>query len=459
MHGMMRARSIRARTERTIVWLACLVAAVLHAGAGLAVPARSAGAAELAAQSAEFRRDIIQVAANVYVAVGYSASNVVLVQGSDGVIIVDTGTDPVDAAAIRTAFGGRLSGPVRAIIYTHSHPDHTGGARIFAAGDRPQIWAHQPSALPDIGRANRDGGDQFGMALPDGLFINAGVQRQFGRETPPTRAGYLPPTHGFSGERQRLDIAGVTMELIHTPGESTDMLTVWLPAIRVAITGDNVVKSFPNVAPIRGARFRSPEAWIASIDTVLALQPAAVVPGHTRPLLTADAVAQTLTAYRDGIRSVLDQTVAGLAQGARPDELAATVKLPPGLAAHPWLREYYGSVEWMVRGLYADRIGWFDGNATGLLPLPGKARAERLVAALGGARKVRAAAQAALASGDPRWAAELADAVMMTAADDRAALRIKADSLAALAEQQINAIARNYYLTVAQRLREQAGTP
>ena len=94
---------------------------------------------KLRAQSNEFRKEVIKVTDGVYVAVGYSASNVILIQGRTGSIIVDTATDPVAARAIRTAFGDLLRTPVHAIIYTHSHPDHTGGARVFAGTDRPQI--------------------------------------------------------------------------------------------------------------------------------------------------------------------------------------------------------------------------------------------------------------------------------------------------------------------------------
>src|SRR6266540_4140251 len=133
-----------------------------------------AGREKLRAQSNELRKEVIRVTDGVYVAVGYSASNVIVIQGDGGSIIVDTSTDPAAARTIRTAFGSLLGLPVRAIIYTHSHPDHTGGARVFAGNDHPEIYSHQRlvDAVPDIGRVGRDGADQFGMALPDSLYIN-----------------------------------------------------------------------------------------------------------------------------------------------------------------------------------------------------------------------------------------------------------------------------------------------
>ncbi|MGH9202250.1 MAG: MBL fold metallo-hydrolase, partial [Vicinamibacterales bacterium] len=100
-----------------------------------------------------------------------------MIEGEGGSIVVDTTSHAEDAKQVKAEFAKLSTAPVRAIIYTHSHPDHTGGATVFAGNDQPEIITHRlfVDRVPDVGRAGRDGGDQFGSTLPDALFINAGT--------------------------------------------------------------------------------------------------------------------------------------------------------------------------------------------------------------------------------------------------------------------------------------------
>ena len=105
-----------------------------------------------------------------------------------------------------------------------------------------------------------------------------------------------------------------------------------------------------------------------------------------------------------------------------------------------------------VRGIYADRVGWFDGNATNLFPLAEKDHAAKLVSLIGGPDRVLARGREALAAYEFKWAVELADCVLANDSANIGAKRIKAQALIELGERQINAIARNYYLSSAMYL-------
>jgi len=346
------------------------------------------------------------------------------------------------------------------MILTHSHRDHVSGMSIFAAefgdGVEPTIYSRPTDAdmlgapeIANIGRLRAK--RQFAIGEPSWVRINLGL----GPGERPLKglgAGAMPPTHFITSERETLSIDGITLECVAAPGETPDTMVLWLPEQRILIGADNYYKSFPNISPIRGDKYRDVALWVDSLNTMMALEAEHLIPGHTRPLQGAAVIQETLANYRDGIHSVLEQTLTGIDQGLTPDELVQTVQLPDHLAELPYLQEFYGDIAWSVRAIFAGYLGWFDGNPTNMYPLAPREEAKRLARLAGGEEVLLNQLRDAIAEGDNQWAAQLADALIALDVELLEVKSLKAQALKALAEEQINATARNYYLTYAHEL-------
>ena len=433
------------------------------------VDSPAAATAALRAQGEQFEEQIVKVADGVYVAVGYSPANVGLIVGEDGAVVIDTGMSVDDGRRIAAEFRELTDKPVRAIVFTHSHGDHTGGAAAFLelAEEKPQVWARanfgseaRPLLAGGVSFQRVRGARQAGFLLPREDRINNGVApvRYPKRGGNAFEAGReVRPTHFLTEESRTLFVAGLTLELVAAPGETNDELFVWHPASRTLFAGDNFYRSFPNLYAIRGTPNRSVRLWADSLDKMIARDPAALVGGHTDPVLGAEEVRGVLTDYRDAVRYIHDETVKGMNRGLTPDELAATVRLPERLANKDYLRPFYGHPEWGVRSVFAGYLGWFDGNPTNLFRLPPREEAERFAELAGGVENLRSAARGALDGGDgadAQWAAQLADRLLVLDPRDEDAKNVKADALTELARRSVTATARNYYLTVARGLRD-----
>jgi len=435
---------------------------------GCLVSAAPAGDTEatrlLKARDLELREDVVKVADGVFVAVCYSPANISMIVGIDGLIIVDTGMAPAHARRVLAEFRKISDLPIKAIIYTHGHGDHTGGASVFVGDAHPDIWARsnfgsEGKAFSSVGLTiqNARGARQAGFRLPPEKRINNGVApamypRQGGRVFT-GESGRIAPTKTFSEARKAIELAGVKMELVAAPGETKDQLYVWLPEKKVLLSGDNFYRSWPNAYAIRGTPYRDVRAWAEAVDMMLKEGPEVLVPGHTRPIIGKARATQALTDYRDAIRFVFDKTIEGMNKGLTPDELVSYVKLPERFADKDYLREYYGNVEWAVRAIFQGYLGWFDGNPTNLFRLTPRDEAQRVARLAGGADVLLKRAREALAGGDAQWAAQLCDYLLVLNPQAAEPKRIKADALTALAEKLLTATGRNYYLTVAQELR------
>ena len=283
---------------------------------------------KLRKQAEQFPEKVVEVADDVYTAVGYSVSNVSMIVGDDGVIIIDTGLDVAGAAKIVEQFEKITAKPAKAIIYTHSHGDHTGGTTAFFGKARPQIWARsnfgseaKPWNNGGITFHKVRGARQGGFKLPPEQRINNGIApAQY-----PRRGGAVfgsdkdtSPTHTFDGERKQIEIAGVTLELIAAPGETKDGLCVWFPKRKVLFAGDAIYRSFPNLYAIRGTPNRDVQLWANSLTAMVKLNATSLVPGHTLPVVGETQTQKVLTDYRDAVQFVHDKTVEGINKGLTP---------------------------------------------------------------------------------------------------------------------------------------------
>ncbi len=419
-----------------------------------------------------FEPAVIEVAENVYTAIGYQVSANSMIIGDDGVIIIDPGQQVAGARQVRAEFEKITDLPVRAIIYTHGHGDHVNGSPAFHDADAGiEVWARSNygSEAARVNAAGLAGGARpsntqgfdlpleqrmgVGIAIPPqrpvGAQMSDGVQAaQVQPEQP------IQPTHTFSEDRIRLDIAGVTLDLVAAPGETADQLYVWLPEQRVVFAGDNFYQSWPNTYPLRGTARRSIRDWIRSIDSMIREEPLHVVGGHTTPML-GNAV-EVLTNYRDAMQWVHDRTIEGAKQYMTPDELVEYAALPAHLAELDYLADYYGSVWGTVRDIYAQDLGWFDGDPLNLHRENPLKQSQRMADLAGGADVLMEKAREAMAADDPLGAAQLAQHVIRLNPDDPAPKLLMADALTVIGERTLNAPARNYTLSSANRYRRQA---
>jgi alkyl sulfatase BDS1-like metallo-beta-lactamase superfamily hydrolase len=394
-----------------------------------------------------------EAAPGVFVAIGYDLANTIIIRTDVGKVIVDTSLSPARAREVRAAVDAVVPGPVAAVIFTHSHLDHVGGADVWATAETP-VWATETFEAHFFEKyglfreiESIRGARQFGRHLPAEVLPCSSIGRTIDLDAA-LQTGALMPTNTFAGS-VAFEIGGVAIELHEAPGETPDQLFVWLPEQRVLLPGDNYYAAFPNLYTIRGDRPRPVEDWIRSLDAMRRLDPEVLVPSHTAPVVGRDAVRETLTTYRDAIQWVRDQVVRGANEGLGPDAIAARTGLPPALAGRRSLRELYGQIDWSVRAMYSNELGWFDGSAEDLYPLAPDDRARRELALMGGAERVLEEARRAVADGEPRWALDLIarlDAANPAGLDGSAVDALASEALRDLGRSVANTNGRAYLL-------------
>ena len=393
----------------------------------------------------------------IHIAVGFGIANSIMIEGKDGNIIVDVTDSVSEAEKVYSLFKKKNSNPIKAIIYTHNHGDHTFGAEYFIKSqeDKPLVIAHESTDYyvqrimgiinPIISKRSTR---MFGTLLPDDQFINAGIGPSLNVSDSPI--GYIEPDTVFKDEL-KIEIAGINLELYHAPGETNDQIFVWLPDHKALMPGDNIYNTFPNLYTIRGTTHRNVIGWVKSLDHMRSFNPEYLFPSHTKPLSGED-VMSSLTIYRDAIQYVHDQTIRLMNEGYYPDEIVELIELPDELSSSTFLREFYGTIRWSVKSIYSGYLGWFNGNPADLDPLSRKEKAIRISNLAGGDENLFNELKRAVKDEDMQWALQLSEHLINLEYKISETNKLKSKALFYEGIRSSNPNKRNYFLTVAMEL-------
>jgi len=407
---------------------------------------------------------LFEVVPGIHQVRGYDLSNMTLIEGRTGWIVVDPLT-VAETAAAAIALARRHLGHrrVSAVIFTHSHVDHFGGVDgvlppgpvgvpvVAPAGFMEEATSENVLAGVAMGRRALY---MYGVALPRSAVGH--VDTGLGKGVPDGHVGIREPTVLVDRTPQELEIDGVRFVFQYAPdSEAPAALTFYLPDRKAWCAGDLVPHGLHNLYTLRGAKVREALEWSRHIDRALELfgDMEVLIGGHQWPVWGNARVTGHLRAQRDGYRYIHDQTLRLANQGYTPREIAERIELPSTLRSNFATRSYYGTVRHNAKAVYQAYLGWYDANPANLDPLPPAEAGLRYVAAMGGPEQVLALARTAHATGEDRWAATLLDHLVFAEPTNGEARALLATVYEQLGYRAESGPWRDVYLTGARELR------
>ena len=247
--------------------------------------------------------EIVEVSEGVFAYIQHDGSwclnNPAFVAAADQVIAIDACATERRTRLFREAIGRLSEQPVRTLVNTHAHLDHTFGNYLFA----------EDAVI--VGHANCRA-----EILHDAPELPSRARQMF----PSVEWGAIEvvaPSLTFE-DRLSLYAGELELELIYvSPAHTNTDVVVWLPERKVVIAGDIV---FHRGTPF--ALMGSVAGWLEALDRVRALGAETVVPGHG-PVAGPEA----LDDVADYLRFVQGSAKAGFEAGASPLEVARELDL------------------------------------------------------------------------------------------------------------------------------------
>src|SRR5712691_186853 len=294
---------------------------------------------------------LFEVVPGVYQVRGLDIANMTLIEGERGVIVVDTLTSIEGArAAMELYFKHRGRRPVAAVIFTHTHTDHWGGARgvleedMLASGRvsiiAPNLFMeHAVSENIIAGPAMlRRAQYQFGPFLAKGP--RGQVDCGLGKSMAAGSVALLRPTDLIFATGDKRVIDGVEFEFQMAPNsEAPAEMHFFIPRYKLLNLAENCTHNFHNLLPFRGADVRDALAWSKYL-------------GEALQVWGGERIDTMIRQQRDLYKFAHDQTVRLMNHGLTATEIAETIRLPASLDAAWHARGYYGHIRHNVKAIY-----------------------------------------------------------------------------------------------------------
>ncbi len=412
-------------------------------------------------------RGLYKVDDGIYQLRGFDLANISIIEGDSGWIVVDPLTTEATAreaiAFAREHLGDK---PISAILFTHSHIDHFGGA--FGLMNMEQAKGNNVKIVAPIGFIEEATSENilagpamtrralymYGERLPRGptghITTGLGVQPVIGS------VSIMVPNEIIGPLFSDVEIDGVPFEFMNAAGSEAPAEYVFYLPEHNALCGAEVVShTMHNLYTLRGAKVRDALKWSAYINSMLGKFGSAETffGSHHWPIWGSDRISNFLEKQRDMYRYIHDQTVRWANDGLTPREIAERIKLPDSLAKEFYNRDYYGTVRHNSKAVYQFYFGWYDGNPANLNPLPPVPAAKRYMEYMGGSEAVIEKAQESFDKGEYRWVAEVLNHVVFAEPDNADAKELLAETYRQLAYQAESGPWRDVYLSAAYELK------
>lgn len=419
------------------------------------------------------KHGLFKVTDGIYQIRGFDLSNMTIIEGKEGLIIIDPLISEETARAglelyyqeVKQPETGKR--PVKAVIYSHSHVDHFGGVKGVAteedvASGKTRILG-PAEFMKEAVSENVYAGNAMGRrstymyAAPFNKDPKGTVGSGLGTASSSGTITVIPPTDTIKKTGETRTIDGVDMEFMMAQGtEAPSEMLMYFPQFKALCSSEDATHTMHNLYTLRGAQVRDASKWWKVLDEAIQRygdKTEILFAQHHWPKWGKERISKFLANERDGYKYMHDRTLNLINKGYTPVEIAEMIKLPAELDKQWYFRGYYGTLNHNAKAIYQRYMGWYDGNPANLYALPPVEAAKCYVELAGGAGKMIDNAQKAFDKGDYRWTAEVLKHVVFADPQNRKARNLAADALEQLGYQAESGPWRNEFLVGAYELR------